>query len=933
MRRKNVLNKNQTINIGGKDFTISGFAGEGSTCVVYYANRQDNVPCVIKELYPEGYEFTRAPETKRITNYGKAEAEFLRFLETVETMKAIYRVDSGYTNYIDSCSGGGYLVMQWLKGEIFEKYVPQNSKDLFEKIKLIAERLKIYHKHNYLYLDIKPENIFCCDDSNRVQIIDFDSVIEGEAQKENVTIRCSSDWAAPELITGKRDQICSATDVYAIGEILYYKLTGEHSDSLERTMHGNHKFEKSKLLKGVNPALLKKLTEFFRKTLCSAPSARYSDEELIEALNELIDLSEAPFIIPNLEKAPSFFVGREKLFDEVHDLLQENHYLFIRGIDGIGKTAFAVKYAYKYSGEYDVIYHTETSDPIDEIQLGNYFNDSLKNQDKDEDTSEKRDDKRTVICNDMSKKNMLIIFDNAENFSEATIEALLDKRLVCDKLFLTRENKPIFKQRNSIKLDAPSETESFEIFKFHLDWIGGVEVNENEQLAVSRILKAKACHPLLVEQAAKSIYDSDWDIIEYAKMTSEEAKRSYEKGDERIMTDEIIKKEFDLAELDKISNDARSIFASLSLLPVQGVRARCLEKKTIVNALIRNGWAQERMFSKKRIISLHNLHRELAEEILYNEPHLCDDFLNGLSESAKTNPRDLDKVTMIIFVAAKLIDVTKLLKTAAVADFLTNAAKMRGARICREACFATAISIYLALGNAEKTLDTAEKWCIFHDRSNTLVEQNFLNCLDEMLKKITPDEKSKLIFDKMFIHVFKRLGYDQDEENLRNWYDKFERLHPGDEGSHVKSLAEKVALEKRHYIPRNDTPNLDWAIPEENIAIANDEESNSEVNPRPLLQSASEAMHCLKEYSNNVFGISPQYKTVRSCLERIKSTLDISGGNNREIFELLDEGIERLKGIDNPEDGNRVVFDMINEILDELSMFDILKTESHNTYR
>ena len=75
-----------------------------------------------------------------------------------------------------------------------------------------------------LYLDLQPKNLLICHDT--VKLIDFDHAVHlsdaGNLKKRYGTIGC----AAPEQYTG--DVLDERTDIYAIGAVLYYMLTGHY---------------------------------------------------------------------------------------------------------------------------------------------------------------------------------------------------------------------------------------------------------------------------------------------------------------------------------------------------------------------------------------------------------------------------------------------------------------------------------------------------------------------------------------------------------------------------------------------------------------------------------------------------------------------------------------------------------------------------------
>lgn len=83
---------------------------------------------------------------------------------------------------------------------------------------------------------------------------------------------------------------------------------------------------------------------------------------------EVTELAPPAFVIDNLTPAshvfavpypkPSLVVGREKLLLQIKDELSSpagSHLVLLHGLDGVGKTDLAAKYAYDHQGEYQIV--------------------------------------------------------------------------------------------------------------------------------------------------------------------------------------------------------------------------------------------------------------------------------------------------------------------------------------------------------------------------------------------------------------------------------------------------------------------------------------------------------------------------------------------------------------------------------------------------
>lgn len=123
-----------------------------------------------------------------------------------------------------------YLIEQFLEGDSL--YALVSDIGHFSKAMTIRYGIQICRLVNILhsvkptpilYLDLQPKNLLVCDDT--VKLVDFDHAIPlDEAEyltKRYGTVGC----AAPEQYTGAI--LNERTDIYAIGAVLYYMLTGE----------------------------------------------------------------------------------------------------------------------------------------------------------------------------------------------------------------------------------------------------------------------------------------------------------------------------------------------------------------------------------------------------------------------------------------------------------------------------------------------------------------------------------------------------------------------------------------------------------------------------------------------------------------------------------------------------------------------------------
>jgi serine/threonine protein kinase len=128
-----------------------------------------------------------------------------------------------------------YMVMNYLEGASLQDFIitarDQKQQKVFRESTIrslfdeILRGLRIVHQHKMLHLDIKPANIFICDDNKSV-LIDFGAAREVLSKEGNfIRPMYTPGFAAPEMY--RRDGTMGPwTDIYAIGACIYASMQG-----------------------------------------------------------------------------------------------------------------------------------------------------------------------------------------------------------------------------------------------------------------------------------------------------------------------------------------------------------------------------------------------------------------------------------------------------------------------------------------------------------------------------------------------------------------------------------------------------------------------------------------------------------------------------------------------------------------------------------
>ena len=129
-----------------------------------------------------------------------------------------------------------YLVLEYVEGDHIDRYCDQHRLDVSARIRLFLDVLRaVAHAHANLIVhrDLKPSNILVRTDG-QAKLLDFGiaKLLEGDEQpgEAQLTVEggraMTPEYAAPEQLLA--EAVTTATDVYALGVLLYVLLTGQH---------------------------------------------------------------------------------------------------------------------------------------------------------------------------------------------------------------------------------------------------------------------------------------------------------------------------------------------------------------------------------------------------------------------------------------------------------------------------------------------------------------------------------------------------------------------------------------------------------------------------------------------------------------------------------------------------------------------------------
>ncbi len=205
-------------------YTLDKKLGEGGMGMVYRASHaMMSRPTAVKLLHPEK----------------AGEASLARFeLEVQQTARLTHPNTITIYDYGRTPDGIFFYAMELLDGASLEAVVendgPQPPGRVIRVLEMVAGGLAEAHTLGIIHRDIKPANIFLCRQGGELDIakvLDFGlvKIVEG-SEDPNMTqdgvATGTPQYMSPEALTNP-DNIDSRSDLYALGAVGYYLLTGQ----------------------------------------------------------------------------------------------------------------------------------------------------------------------------------------------------------------------------------------------------------------------------------------------------------------------------------------------------------------------------------------------------------------------------------------------------------------------------------------------------------------------------------------------------------------------------------------------------------------------------------------------------------------------------------------------------------------------------------
>jgi serine/threonine protein kinase len=200
-------------------YVIRRVIARGGVGIVYLATRVETGKNVVVKFLAENW-----------VGDAEAVARFEREAKRLNSLRhpnIVAMLDYGHAD------GRAFLVMEYVPGELLGHYVGRRGKlSIDEFVPIAAQILKGLgdaHSREMMIRDVKASNIMLCEYMGRgnfVKILDFGLAkrLRGETQITEEHVLGTVGYLAPEALQGQAADL--RIDVYAIGVLFYYMLTG-----------------------------------------------------------------------------------------------------------------------------------------------------------------------------------------------------------------------------------------------------------------------------------------------------------------------------------------------------------------------------------------------------------------------------------------------------------------------------------------------------------------------------------------------------------------------------------------------------------------------------------------------------------------------------------------------------------------------------------
>ncbi|MBX9722816.1 MAG: serine/threonine protein kinase [Candidatus Obscuribacterales bacterium] len=213
-KRQNTLNPGESLKSG--EYTVIDRISSGGQATTYLAKKSSGEQIVLKE-------FILATSSSGVLIESAREFEAEVSLLSQLDHPGIVKLQDFFTD-----SGRVYVVLEQIPGKSLRQKVQEegalDEKEVSRIARSLCEIIEYLHSCSpaIVHRDITPENILVQPDGT-VKLIDFSLAVrnDGRQTTESCAKQC---FTPPEQF---REEVCTQSDIYALGATMYFMLTGQ----------------------------------------------------------------------------------------------------------------------------------------------------------------------------------------------------------------------------------------------------------------------------------------------------------------------------------------------------------------------------------------------------------------------------------------------------------------------------------------------------------------------------------------------------------------------------------------------------------------------------------------------------------------------------------------------------------------------------------
>lgn len=262
--------------------------------------------------------------------------------------------------------GSLFITMEYFEGEeVSNIREPHHNTFIIDIVKQLCSALYYLHQSNYIYYDLKLENILLSGSIDKpiIKLIDL-GFAQNIFQINEDVIRGTAEYIAPEIL--RKENHDHRVDLYSLGIFLYKIVYGEFPFETKNELD-IYKAHLEKEFKYPLTKFADNLINIIKKLLAKNPNERFQNSiEVISALNLPIDQNLCRDWMP-----ARIFSDRTDILTIINTFFDDNlsnEIISIRGSQGSGKTSLVEEIYYRF-GKVILIKNSKTKTGFDYVKL------------------------------------------------------------------------------------------------------------------------------------------------------------------------------------------------------------------------------------------------------------------------------------------------------------------------------------------------------------------------------------------------------------------------------------------------------------------------------------------------------------------------------------------------------------------------------------